>query len=73
MRMRAFAGKLPDKKEVPSMKIRQRICSALAFLSFMWVLGVIGNSDLGYGLNVVSLAIGVAVFGISIWVGGFTK
>ena len=55
------------------MKIRQHICSALAFLSFMWVLGVIGNSDLGYGLNVVSLAIGVAVCGISIWVGGFMK
>ena len=55
------------------MKIRRRICSALAFLSFMWVLGVIGNSDLGYGLNVVSLSIGVAVFGISIWLGGFTK
>ena len=55
------------------MKIRQRICSALAFLSFMWVLGVIGNSDLGYGLNMISLATGVAVFGISIWLGGFMK
>lgn len=55
------------------MKIRQHICSALAFLSFLWVLGVIGNSDLGYGLNVVSLAIGVAVCGISIWIGGFMK
>ena len=55
------------------MKTKQRICSALAFLSFMWVLGVIGNSDLGYGLNVISLAIGVAVFGISIWLGGFMK
>ena len=55
------------------MKIRQRICSALAFLSFLWVLGVIGNSDLGYGLNVISLATGVAVSGISIWLGGFTK
>ena len=55
------------------MKIRQHICSALAFLSFLWVLGVIGNSDLGYGLNVISLAIGVAVFGISIWLGGFMK
>ena len=55
------------------MKTKQRICSALAFLSFTWVLGVIGNSDLGYGLNVISLAIGVAVFGISIWLGGFMK
>ena len=29
------------------MKTRQHICGTLAFLSFLWTLGVAGNSDLG--------------------------
>lgn len=55
------------------MKIKQRICGTLAFLSFMWMLGVIGSGDLGYELNVCSLIISVVVFGVSIWLGGLMK
>lgn len=55
------------------MKIRQRICGALAFLSFLWMLGVIGSSDLGGELNVCSLIISVVVFGVSVFLGGLTK
>lgn len=55
------------------MKIKRRICGTLAFLSFMWMLGVIGSSDLGGELNVCSLIISAAVFGISIWLGGLME
>lgn len=55
------------------MKIKQRICGTLAFLSFMWMLGVIGSSDLGGELNVSALIISTAIFGISIWLGGLMK
>lgn len=55
------------------MKIKQRICGILAFLSFMWMLGVIGSSDLGGELNVCALIISVTVFGISVWLGGLMK
>lgn len=59
------------------MKIKRRICGTLAFLSFMWLLGVAGNSDLGLEPSTtvlfVKLSVGVAVFGLSAWLGGFMK
>ena len=59
------------------MKIRRRVCGTLACLSFMWLLGVAGNNDLGLepdlGKLALKLLIGLAVFAASIVVGGFTK
>ena len=59
------------------MKLKRRICGTTAFLSFMWLLGVAGNSDLGLGPDLGAMAlkllIGLAVFAASIEIGGFTK
>lgn len=59
------------------MKIKRRICGTTAFLSFMYLLGVAGNSDLGLepdlGVLALKLLIGLAVFAASIEIGGFTK
>ena len=59
------------------MKTKRRICGALAFLSFMWLIGVAGNSDLSLepstAVLFVKLSVGVAVFGLSAWLGGFIK
>lgn len=59
------------------MKIRRRVCGTLAFLSFVWLLGVAGNNDLGLepdlGKLALKLLIGLAVFAASIIVGGFTE
>lgn len=59
------------------MKTKRRICGTLAFLSFMWLVGVAGNSDLGLepdlGKMALKLLIGLAVFVASIVIGGFTK
>lgn len=59
------------------MKLKRRICGTLAFLSFMWLLGVAGNSDLGLepstAVLFVKLSAGVAVFGLSAWLGGLMK
>lgn len=59
------------------MKLKRRICGTLAFLSFMWLLGVAGNSDLGLepstAVLLVKLSVGVAVFGLSAWFGGLIK
>ena len=59
------------------MKIKRRVCGTLAFLSFMWLLGVAGNSDLGLEPSTaalfVKLSVGVAVFGLSAWLGGLMK
>ena len=59
------------------MKIKRRICGTLAFLSFMWLLGVAENSDLGLepstAVLFVKLSVGVAVFGLSAWLGGLMK
>ena len=59
------------------MKTKRRICGALAFLSFMWMLGVAGNIDIGFepglGKLALKLLIGLAVFAASIEIGGFTK
>ena len=59
------------------MKTKRRICGTLALLSFMWLLGVAGNSDLGLepstAVLFVKLSVGVAVFGLSAWFGGLMK
>lgn len=59
------------------MKIKRKVCGTLAFLSFMWLIGVAGNNDLGLepdlGKMALKLLIGLAVFAASIEIGGFTK
>ena len=59
------------------MKVKRKVCGTLAFLSFMWMLGVAGNSDLGLEPNTailfVKLSAGMAVFGLSAWLGGLMK
>lgn len=59
------------------MKTKRRICGTIAFLSFMWLLEVAGNSDLGLEPDLSKLAlkllIGLVVFAASIEIGGFTK
>ena len=57
------------------MKIRKRICGTTSFISFMALLGVAGNSDLGlepnFGRMVLKCLICLAVFIASLWIGGF--
>lgn len=57
--------------------MRTKICGTLAFLSFMWLIGVAGNSDLGLELDlgalVIKLLAGLAVFVCSIEIGGFNR
>ena len=48
------------------MKIKRCICGALAFLSFVWLIGVAGNSDLGLESDFVALVIKVLVVFASI-------
>lgn len=59
------------------MKTKKRICGTLAFLSFMWLLGVAGNSDLGLEPDLVALVIkvlaGLVVFTTSLKIGGFIE
>ena len=59
------------------MKTKRKVCGALACLSFMWLIGVAGNSDIGLEPDLGRLAIksliGLAVFAASIEIGGFTK
>lgn len=59
------------------MELKRRICSTLAFLSFMWLIGVAGNSDLGlepdFGRLVIKVLAGLVVFAASLKIGGFIK
>ena len=59
------------------MKTKQRICGTLAFLSFLWLVGVAGNSDLGlepdFGALCIKLLAGLVVFGASLKIGGFIE
>lgn len=59
------------------MRAKQHICGTLAFLSFMWIIGVAGNSDLGLEPDLGALCIkalaGLAVFAASLKIGGFIK
>lgn len=59
------------------MKTKCKVCGTLAFLSFVWLLGVAGNSDLGLEPDFVALVIkvlaGLVVFAASLKIGGFIK
>ena len=59
------------------MNIKKRICGTTAFLSFMWLIGVAGNNDLGlepdFGKMVLKFLAGLVVFIISMKVGGFDE
>lgn len=59
------------------MKTKRKVCGILAFLSFMWLIGVAGNSDLGLEPDLVALVIkvlaGLVVFAASLKIGGFIK
>lgn len=59
------------------MKIKRKVCGALAFLSFMWLVGVAGNSDLGlepdFGALVIKVLAGLVVFAASLKIGGFIE
>jgi hypothetical protein len=50
---------------------------ALCGLSFLYMLGLAGNSDLGLepstAVLFVKLSVGVAIFGLSAWLGGLMK
>lgn len=59
------------------MKTKRRICGTLACLSFMWLIGVAGNSDLGLEPDFVALVLkvlaGLIVFAASLKIGGFIE
>ena len=59
------------------MKTKRKACGALAFLSFLWLIRVAGNSDLDFepdlGALFLKLLIGLVIFAASIEIGGFTK
>ena len=59
------------------MKIKRLICGTLAFLSFMWLIGVAGSSDLGaepdLGVLIIKALCGLIVLIASVQLGGFTK
>ena len=59
------------------MKIKRKVCGALAFLSFMWLIGVAGSSDLGaepdLGVLIIKALCGLLVLIASVQLGGFTK
>ena len=56
------------------MKIKRKACGTLAFLSFLYLLGVAGSSDAGLEpdltLMCTKLLLGAAVFTLSSWKGG---
>ena len=55
--------------------MKTKICGTLAFLSFMWLIGVAGNSDLGlepdFGRLCIKVLAGLVVFTASLKIGGF--
>lgn len=59
------------------MKIKRKVCGTLAFLSFVWLLGVVGNSDLGLepdpSVLIIKVLCGLLVLIASIQLGGLTK
>ena len=54
-----------------------KIWGTLACLSFLWLLGVAGSSDLGFepdfGALCIKVFAGLAVFAASLWIGGFIE
>ena len=59
------------------MKIKRKVCGSLACLSFMWLVGVAGNSDLGlepdFGSLVIKVLAGLVVFAASLKIGGLVN
>lgn len=59
------------------MKIKRKVCGTLAFLSFVWLVVVAGNSDLGLEPDLGALCLkvlaGFVVFAASLKIGGFIK
>ena len=59
------------------MKIKRKVCGTLACLSFVWLVGVAGNSDLGLEPDLGALCLkvlaGFVVFAASLKIGGFIK
>lgn len=59
------------------MKIKRKVCGTLACLSFMWLLGVVGNSDLGLEPDpstlIIKVLCGLLVLIASVQLGGLTK
>ena len=59
------------------MEIKRKVCGSLACLSFLWLIGVAGNSDAGLEPDFVVLALkvlaGFVVFAASLKIGGFIK
>lgn len=57
--------------------MRTKICGTLACLSFLWLVGVAGNSDLGFepdfGALVIKVLAGLVVFTASLKIGGFIE
>lgn len=55
----------------------KKLMRSLCGLSFLYILGVAGNSDLGLepstAILFVKLSAGVTVFGLSAWLGGLMK
>ena len=57
------------------MKLKRKVCGTLACLSFLWLVGVAGNSDLGLEPDLGALCLkvlaGFVVFTSSLKIGGF--
>lgn len=57
--------------------MRTKICGTTTFLSFIWLIGVAGNNDLGLEPDFSKMALkclaGLIVFIISMKVGGFDE
>ena len=55
----------------------KKLMRSLCGLSFLYILGLAGSSDLGLepstAVLVVKLSVGVAIFGLSAWLGGLMK
>lgn len=58
-------------------RVKHKVCGTLAFLSFMWLVAVAGNSDLGLEPDLGALCLkvlaGFVVFASSLKIGGFIK
>ena len=59
------------------MKLKRIICGITALLSLLWLIGVAGNSDLGFepdlGRMILKVLAGLVVFGTSLKIGGFIE
>ena len=59
------------------MKIKRKVCGTLAFLSFMWLIGGAGSSDLGLepdpSVLIIKVLCGLLVLIASVQLGGLTK